>query len=137
MKPGKLLTVIYYRTEDTKNYPAKEWLDEIDVEAKFKLKHLLKQLEIRGPLVWMMFKDFFEPLGKGLFQIRLEHGDKWYRLIYFYWDKKAVVCHGYEKETNKIPPNENQTALNRMKDFDNRMKMELLQKLKRPSKKTQ
>jgi len=38
LKPGQLLRVIYYRTEDTNNYPAKEWLNTIDVDAKFKLK---------------------------------------------------------------------------------------------------
>lgn len=128
MKPGKLLVVIYYRTEDSKNYPAKEWLNEIDVEAKFKLKQLLKQLEKQGPMVWMMFHEVFAPLGKGLFEVRLEHGDKWYRLIYFYWDKKAVVCHGFEKETNETPAYEKQTALNRMKDFKKRMAEELAQK---------
>src|SRR5271157_3600390 len=113
MKPGQLLRVIYYRTEDSNNYPAKEWLKGIDVDAKFALKQLLKQLEKLGPKVWMMFHETFQPLGKGLYEVRVEHGDVWYRLIYFYWDKKAVVCHGFEKETNKTPRNEKQTALNR------------------------
>jgi len=135
LKPGQLLRVIYYRTEDTNNYPAKEWLNTIDVDAKFKLKQLLKHLEKLGPQVWMMFREAFAALGKGLFEVRLEHGDKWYRLIYFYWDKKAVVCHGFEKETNKIPPNEMQTALDRMKDFRQRMAKELLKKTKKTSKK--
>jgi phage-related protein len=128
MKPARQLRVIYFRTEDANHYPAKEWLDEIDVAAKFKLKQLLKQLEKHGPLVWMMFREMFAPLGKGLFEIRLQHGDKWYRLIYFYWDKKAVVCHGFEKETNKTPANEKRTALDRMKDFKKRMTKELLGK---------
>ncbi len=48
MKPKKLLWVIYDRTEEAKNYPAKEWLNEIDIDVKFKLKQLLKQLETIG-----------------------------------------------------------------------------------------
>ncbi len=54
----------------------------------------------------MIFREVFAPLGKGLFEVKVEDGDKWYRLAYFYWDKKAVVCHGFEKETNKTPRNE-------------------------------
>jgi phage-related protein len=58
----------------------------------------------------------------GLFQIRIYHRGIWYRLIYFYEEEKAIVCHGFIKKTNKTPPKERQIALDRMKDHQKRFK---------------
>lgn len=121
MKQPEILRVKYYETEKGKA-PAKEWLGEVTEGARVKLVDLLKRLEVQGPLVWQQYPDFFSPLGDGLFEIRLYYHDIWYRLIYFYDKKRATVCHGFTKKTNKTPANERQTALDRMKDYERRFK---------------
>lgn len=120
MKQAKVLRVKYYETEIGRAV-AKEWLEGIDEGARVKLVHLLKRLEVQGPLIGQDYPDYFSPLGDGLFEIRLYYRNIWYRLIYFYDKKRAIVCHGFIKKTNKTPANERQTALNRMKDYERRL----------------
>ncbi len=122
MKQPRRLSVEYYETE-IGYAPALEWLrDTIDNGARVKLVDRMKKLEIGGPLVWQDYPDHFESLGGGLFQIRLYHRDIWYRLIYFYEENKAIVCHGFIKKSNKTPRQERQVALDRMKDYQKRFK---------------
>jgi phage-related protein len=122
MKPPKILRVIYYWSKPGAR-PARDWLrHEIDEKPSYLLRQLLKRLEEHGPNVIQLYPKFFEHLEKGLFQVRLEHGKKWYRLLFFYDSNKAVVCHGFEKETNETPRNEINTALERKKIYEERMK---------------
>jgi phage-related protein len=102
---------------DSGNRPAEEWLKQIDPDARAKLTALLKRLEICGPRVRTEFPNFFDSLGDDIYEIRLFYRGLWYRLIYFYGPKEAVVCHGFMKKTNKTPPKEQKTALERMRIY--------------------
>ncbi|MEW6347576.1 MAG: type II toxin-antitoxin system RelE/ParE family toxin [Thermodesulfobacteriota bacterium] len=55
--------------------------------------------------------------------MQIERGGKWYRLIFFCGGKTAVVCRGFEKETNRTPKKEIETALERKRIFEKRMAM--------------
>ncbi len=53
--------------------------------------------------------------------MKIEHGKIWYRLVFFYYERQAVVCHGFKKKDNKVPDHEKRLARNRMRDFLRRM----------------
>lgn len=118
MQQRRNLEVIYYETEQG-NHPAQEWLDE-DVEPKAadKPENLLERLE-QDPTV--IRTKFFGSLGDDLYDVKIEHGKIWYRLVFFYYERQAVVCHGFKKKDNKVPDHEKRLARKRMRDFLRRM----------------
>jgi phage-related protein len=120
MDQERSLTVKQYIT-DSGNRPGEEWLKRIeDTGAQAKLTALHKLLETQGSLVWTKFPNFFAPLGDELYEIRLYYRGIWYRLIYFYGHKEAVICHGFMKKTNKTPPKELEIAIERMRIYKTR-----------------
>ncbi len=78
----------------------------LDDAPGYTLRQLLKRLEQHGPRVLELCRSFFDSLDHGFHQIEIERGGKWHRLIFFRGDRKAVVCHGFEKEANKTPKRE-------------------------------
>jgi phage-related protein len=116
MQQQRDLEVIYYDTAQG-NFPAQEWLEDIEQTASDKLEQLLIRLEQRS----LIGTKFLGSLGDDLHYIRIEHRKIWYRLIFFYYGRQAIVCHGFKKKTNEIPDHEKKVARDRMRDFLRRM----------------
>jgi phage-related protein len=117
MKQPKVLSVGYYETAGGR-YPVQEFLLEIDKGASDKLAQLLRILEEHGPSVVQNYRKFFDSLGDDLHELRLQYKGKWYRIIFFYAGQKAIICHAFEKETNKTPKREIKTALDRKRTYE-------------------
>jgi phage-related protein len=59
-------------------------------------------------------------LGGGLFELRVPFGSQAHRLLFFQDSKRIVLVHGFTKKSGKTPKKELQTALRRMRDYQQR-----------------
>lgn len=93
---------------------AKEFLQEIDIKARYKLLfNIDKAKKINDPKV-------FKKLDNEIWEFRTEYKKLQHRLLAF-WDKRnnrntLVICtHGFIKKTDKVPKNEIERARELMK----------------------
>jgi phage-related protein len=69
------------------NRPVQEWYDSLPdalpSDARNEIKDILAYLQVTPNSQWG--KPEFSPLGDGLFEIRYEDADYWYRIYGCYW----------------------------------------------------
>ncbi|KCZ54023.1 hypothetical protein HY29_02845 [Hyphomonas beringensis] len=87
-----------------------EFLAELEAGAEARSRRLMKLLEEKGGAM----RTDSKPLGDGLFELKIKHKKREYRLLYFFHDEAAVFVNCFEKKTRKTPKRELDNAKARM-----------------------
>jgi phage-related protein len=97
------------------NQPVLSWLDEQAPEVRAAFAHLFELLESNGTA---MGEPHVKPLGKKLYELRVNGRDGTFRTLYFAANgRRFVMVHGFQKKTQKTPKAELEKAQKRMADF--------------------
>ena len=106
----------YYHNSNNTS-PVKEWLDELNAEAKaeiFKIFELMQKYGIDLGL------PFVRHLDNKIYEVRAKDRSGIYRVLYFaHKEKTFVMLHGFMKKSQATPRNEIDIAIKRMKDVVN------------------
>ncbi len=106
--------VVFYSLPSGKQ-PVLAWLAEQTPEVRASFAHLFELLESNGTA---MGAPHVKPLGKKLYELRVNGSDGAYRTLYFAaTGRRFVMVHGFQKKTQKTPKGELDKALKRMADF--------------------
>lgn len=109
----KMYTVIFYKTLRGEEL-ALSFINRLQDNVRGKTFRWLKRLEELGPDLHRPFADVVR--GK-IRELCISHGRLEVRLLYFFYEKYAVITTGFLKKTDKIPESEIQKAINYMNDF--------------------
>lgn len=100
--------------------PVGDFLEELPEKHQAKIVAALDYLGQQGPALRRPHAAHVR--GK-LWELRVSLGRNEYRLLYFFMEGQVVVvAHGFAKKTEAIPAREIDTAENRMKDYEVRVK---------------
>jgi phage-related protein len=106
--------VVFYSLRSGKQ-PVLSWLDEQAPEVRAAFAHLFELLESIGTA---MGEPHVKPLGKKLYELRVNGRDGTFRTLYFAASgRRFVMVHGFQKKTQKTPKAELEKAQKRMVDF--------------------
>ncbi len=95
--------------------PVREWLKELEPEARRRIGFDLKALEYGWPVGMPLCRS----LGRGLWELRSSLPDgRIARVIFCMHRGELVLLHGFIKKTQKTPPQEIELALRRMKGLE-------------------
>ncbi len=84
--------------------PLREFLESLDDEAAAKILALVERLRSQGT---RMQGKFVKKLGRELFELRVKHFDRIFRVLYFYQPGMLVVAtSGFQKKSQETPPSE-------------------------------
>lgn len=89
---------------------------------RVRVGHAIDDLEQLGPALRM---PHARPIvsQENLFELRVAGESNIYRVFYFHYTGKTfVLLHSFAKKTQKTPEKEIQTALSRLKDYQQRLK---------------
>ena len=112
-------TVIFYESEDGEK-PVEEFLDSLNKIQKGKAIRLIEILESLGHSTPFPYSSQIQ--GK-LRELRTQAGKEKIRLLYYAASDRAyVILHGFIKRTSKAPEDAIKTALNRMRDHEDRLR---------------
>ena len=110
--------VIFYEKENG-DCPVEEFINSLDVKMRAKMVGLLELLEEKGN---QLREPYSKPIDDGIFEIRCKVGNNITRVLYFfYYEGKIILTNGFEKKTQKTPPEEIKLAKERRADFKERM----------------
>lgn len=95
--------------------PVREWLKELEPEARRRIGFDLKALEYGWPVGMPLCRS----LGRGLWELRSDLLDgRTARVIFCPRRGELVLLRGFIKKTQKTPPQEIELALRRMKGLE-------------------
>ncbi len=90
------------------------FLNRLQPKIQAKVEKWLEKLEQEGPDLPRPFADIVK--GK-IRELRIRFGSNHYRFLYFFFNKKIIITHGFLKKTNKIFPEEIEKAERIREDF--------------------
>jgi phage-related protein len=86
-----------------------DFLSEIDTPTTARAIRLLAQLAEHGS----NRTGHSKALGKGLFELKVDHGSNAYRLFYMFWANQVVVLLWHQKKSQRLPDHIVKTARER------------------------
>lgn len=96
-------TVEYVELPD-RRHPAREFIDDLDDDAAAKVDVLISRL---GALGTQMPGKLVTKLTADIFELRIKHFDRIFRVLFFYQPGRLIVLtSGFQKQTQKTPPGE-------------------------------
>ena|SRR5579864_2670185 len=85
-------------------FPAREFIDSLDQDAAAKVDAMIVRLGIFGT---RMQGKFVTKLTNEIFELRVKHFDRIFRVLFFYQPGRLIVLtSGFQKQTQKTPPGE-------------------------------
>ncbi|QQK74470.1 type II toxin-antitoxin system RelE/ParE family toxin [Salicibibacter cibarius] len=103
-----------YKTEDG-DCPLLEWLHQLPPKKATKILEDIERFERFGP---RHKPGFSEKLTETIAYIRTKHGNDTFRIFWFQWyNRVAVLTHGYQKKQNKTDRREIRRAENYRKEW--------------------
>ena len=107
--------VDYYKNSQTKKLPVKKYNDSQPTKTQTKIFSLIERLKSRKGRLPMPLSRYLE---KKLWELRIKHGDKLHRIVYFtVVGKTIVLLHAFPKSSKKTPKKELQKALTNKEDY--------------------
>jgi len=108
--------VVLYTTEKGEN-PVADFISGLSVKEEAKIFREIDLLQQEG--IYLNFPHTSDIDGyKGLRELRIKFSSNNIRIIYFLHIKNTfILLHGFKKKTQKLPKKELEIAVNRMKDF--------------------
>ena len=96
-------TIEYVELPD-RNRPARRFIDSLDDDAAAKVDVLIERLRAFGT---QMPGKFVTKLTSDIFELRVKHFDRIFRVLFFYQPGRVIVLtSGFQKQTQKAPPGE-------------------------------
>ena len=109
----------FYVTEDGKK-PVKEFMISLENKMRTKAIHELMLLREKGNL---LREPFSKAMGDGIFGLKVQQGSNDTRIFYFFFiDTKVVLTNGFNKKTQRTPPEELERAKRYKDDYEQRQK---------------
>lgn len=102
--------------------PVLDFIRSLPKSERVRVGHAIDDLEWFGPSLRMPHS---RPIvsEESLFELRVAGEANIYRIFYFHYTGKTfVLLHAFAKKTQKTPDKEIQAALNRLKDYKQRIK---------------
>ena len=110
----KRLPAIFYQT-DTGNEPVRKWLKAQDEADRKTIGCDLKDVEYGWPVGMPLCRS----LGDGLWEVRSDiTSGRISRVIFFVWQERMVLLHGFVKKTPKTPASDKRLALKRKREIE-------------------
>lgn len=106
------LNVVFFRS-DSGNEPVRDWLLSLPKHER----KLIGDDILKIQYCWPIGKPLVGNLGKGLWEVRSQLGDRIARVIFCVESGTMVLLHGFIKKTQKTPPRELDLALKRKKQL--------------------
>jgi phage-related protein len=106
--------VIYYQEEDG-TVPMAVWLDELQNQPAHRAKCVewIGMLRDNGHDLRRPRADY---LRDGIYELRARFHKTRYRMLYFFYGRdRAIITHGFVKQSNKVPDREIEKSV-RMKN---------------------
>jgi phage-related protein len=121
-KPGPVrlrrkITAEFFRTE-AGNEPVREWLKELTKDERQAIGKSVRETEYGWPLGIPTCRS----LGGGLWEVRTTLEDRIARVIFCMVGAQMVLLHGFIKKSQKIPKAELDTARERKKNLEARLR---------------
>lgn len=86
------------------SHPAREFIDDLDDDAAARVDSLIDRLRTFGT---QMPGKFVTKLTGDVFELRVKHFDRIFRVLFFYQPGRLIVLtSGFQKQTQKTPPSE-------------------------------
>lgn len=86
------------------NRPAREFINSLDDDAAAKVDALIDRLRAFGT---QMPGKFVTKLTQDIFELRIKHFDRIFRILFFYQPGRLIVLtSGFQKQTRKTPVGE-------------------------------
>ncbi len=93
-----------------------KWFDGVPSKARSKCQVRLERLRELGHA---LRRPEAEYLREGIYELRAKHLRVNYRILYFFWGRRAVVVtHGITKQRAAVPANEIDMAIRRKRQFE-------------------
>ncbi len=106
-----IIPVVFYRTLDG-NEPAREFLKSLSREDRREVGADLHTLQSEWPVGMPLVRS----MGKGLWELRSDLGDRIARVLFCFHEQQIVALHGFIKKSQATPVRELNLALKRMRE---------------------
>jgi phage-related protein len=111
---SKKLTARFY-VSPLGNAPVRDWLLGLEQGDRRVIGKDIQKVEFG----WPIGMPYCRPLGRGLWELRSNlPGGRIARVIFSLFDGGMVLLHGFEKKTQKTPPQDIELALKRKKELE-------------------
>lgn len=113
------LAVLFYATASGTE-PVREWLQGLDKDTRKAIGADIRTVQIGWPLGMPLVRK----MGPGLWEVRSNIPSGIARIMFTVTGEGRVMllAHGFVKKSQQTPKNEIETALARLKDYNERMK---------------
>jgi phage-related protein len=105
----------YYFCTESGDYPAKDFIDSLDVTSQrkfFFVKGLLEEFGYKLP------RPHVKYVGNEIFELIFTGKEGEIRVLYFFFHQdKAIFTNGFVKKTKKLPLGEKRLAVERRRAF--------------------
>ena len=113
--------VAYYQKENG-DIPVLEFMQSLEVKLRAKTVSHIQLLEQCGPNLKEPYVKAIKGVKyKGLWELRVKFASNIARVLYFTVEHNTfIMLHGFQKKTNKTPPQELNRALKYKNDYQRR-----------------
>jgi len=110
-----MFTIKYYTLSNGEK-PIEKFLDSLDLNMRVKA---LASIEILAEYGNALRKPYSKPVGKGLFELRIQFAGDITRIFYFFiMDNQIILTNGFIKKTHKTPQREIELARKYKADYE-------------------
>ena len=112
-----MFTIIFYRKHNGES-PIEDFLNSLDVKMR---KKALMEIRLLKEFGNALRRPFSEPLGQGIFELRIQSANNISRILYFFYTgENIILTNGFIKKTQKTPVQEIAIALKYKADYESR-----------------
>lgn len=114
MVTAKRIPAVFY-CSPSGNEPVREWLKDLDPEARQRIGYDIKLVEFGWPIGMPLCRS----LGRGLWEVRSSlPGSRIARVIFSVHEERMVLLHGFIKKAQKTPNQEIALAVARKGEIE-------------------
>ena len=106
-------TEVVFFADTVGRAPVLGWLDRLPEKVRLKFIERIERLAQQGHKLRRPLADF---LRDDVYELRVRHMRVNYRLLYFFHDRRAVLCHGLTKES-KVASGDIDVAIRRRAEY--------------------
>lgn len=108
------IDIRYHQSNSGKNF-VKDYIESLDKKAKYEIYAFLKKFQDD---VRFRKSPYCKKVAKDIFEIRIKTKDC-YRILYAFLGKDVfILLHIFKKKTNKLPKQDLDLAINRLKTYE-------------------
>lgn len=119
MPKAKYWDIVYYQSKNEGNFPVYDFIESLDVRLQSKISNTFDLLEEYG--INLGLPHVKKMSGYDFWELRILGNDN-IRIFYVaVTDRKFLLLHGFLKKKRKTDKKEIKIALNRLKEFRNKI----------------